>query len=287
MAHEQDENKVPEALVSNEITTLTAAVKDESGTAILTGGRVMQIVKEAEKSNTLSKDFFDLQIQFAIHAQRITGLELGDVLLRYTCLYRRFSLPTPPDAQNPEWKHFVAQIKSSESLGELAYNYYLGTIKKGPETPLPCFSYHYEWPGTICLHFANNDKSEKGPLSDEQMPERIAELRGIFTEVKKWYPEATTVKSPPSWIHAMPKMLRLFPSGPTQNLEPVNNVLDATSTWGQFLNRKKEVRKDVAQAFLEKIQKAKTEDELMASFPSQAFTGQCDIDVMYKFFGVA
>ncbi|MSR86918.1 hypothetical protein EXS70_01975, partial [Candidatus Peribacteria bacterium] len=174
--------------------------------------RQVLLQSEAEKRE-FEKEFITLQIQFAREAARVDDISFAKALLLFTGIYRRSGIPLDErnelDDTNPQWQEFLSHIGNDEQLVTAA----LAMIRRPtPDTPTEnCFSYSYdETDKAINIHFENNDRHEKGPLSDERLGARVAELKSMFAEIKKKHPEAERVRGS-SWIYNIPNYRRLFP----------------------------------------------------------------------------
>ena len=108
----------------------------------------------------------------------------------------------------------------------------------------------------------------------------------MFTHIKTNHPEAQEVQGG-SWLYNLEKYQSIFPSEYTSNLQPSPHPYRGQAAWGQFLDRNNKIRPKVASLFLEKLQIAKTQDEVLDSFPLKALRAGADIRYFYDYFGIA
>lgn len=240
------------------------------------------------------KEFFGLQIKFALRLSEVGKVPLGDALLYYTSLFRTFGAGRHLDRNNPDWQHFIlAQgTPDSDAWTERAYKFYLDGKDKLENqlekeyTQFGCFTYDYNFfEKAISIHFNKNDSGNKSPLSDEDLEQRKAELKQMFEHIKKHCPNAERVRGD-SWLYNLAKYKRIFPSAYTANLEPSPDPYSNLNIWGQFLQGNRQIREQSTQIFKEGLEKATYKEEVLASFPLKALKVGCDIGVFYNELGI-
>jgi len=233
------------------------------------------------------KDFFALQIKFAQKLSEAGKVPLGDALLYYTSLFRTFGAGRSLDRNNPEWQHFIL-FHGNPDLAERAYKFYL-TGKEKLQAQMDreyvqfgCFSYDYNFfEKTIYIHFNNNDTDENSPLSDEKLGQRREDLKRMFENIKSDHADTKYVKGG-SWLYNLPKYRRIFPEKYTTDLKPENNPYSNLNTWGQFLDKNRQLNKGAVSVFTDRLGKAANKEEILGSFPLQALAASCDISEFYR-----
>ncbi len=155
------------------------------------------------------REWFDLQPRCAERAAAITGLSLDDALLRFTTFYHRMGLGYTFDSSGPVWRDYLRDLHAARDRATFTADFCAAHSPPAAVSPFGCFGYTYvpaEW--WIRLHFANADRSGYGPLSQERVAVRHAELRALFADVAVRYPGARTVRGN-SWLHGTMAYRRL------------------------------------------------------------------------------
>jgi len=190
-----------------------------------------------------SRAFTELILYFAARVATVDGISLDDALLTATPLYPNFKLGTAFDASQPAWQEFLAGIHEAADPVGWTHSFYIPHARQYHPHPFGCFEYHYD-PATRTagLHFGNLDTSGLGALSRERRPERMRELRVLFTDLRRQHPEAETVQggSYPmrgtSWLYNLPAYRVLFPPVYVAIATPTRPGFTLLDVWGQFLN---------------------------------------------------
>src|SRR4051812_44752439 len=157
----------------------------------------------------LPQAYFALQLQFAEHVAPLAGLAREDAILEYTTFYLNFELDRSFDPAHPVWQAYLRGLREASDPAEWTYAYYRTREQPFVAHFYGCFHYSY-WADieAIRLHFINRDP--EGPLGKERMPERFAELRAMFTDIRRAVPEARFVRGG-SWLYNVEAYRRLFP----------------------------------------------------------------------------
>ncbi len=240
-----------------------------------------------EQKRAAQREFIQLQIAFAHHAARACGISFEKALLRNTRLYRQFGLPLDAnrelDDQNVQWKEFLSHANTDEQLCTAA----LGMLPEhSREKTDNCFSYSYDDEDkAVNIHFENNDPDKKGPLSEERLDARKAEIRSLLLDIRKKFPQAKHVRGS-SWLYNMPNYRKLFPPTYTDKMGTPRSLTTTMSLWGQFFSREGGLRRDRVQEFMTKLEKAKTEEELLDSFPLREWSAGCNIQDFYTYYDI-
>jgi len=235
-------------------------------------------------------EFFRIQEIFAKKLAEITGMSLVESLLKYTTFYKRIGVQDwEHNINNILWQEYLQKIHSGTSPSEAAYSMYLIDFQEVMPTNKirECFSYNY-YPKerTVHIHFRNNFANSNSPLSDENMQDRIDELKNIFTEVKRKYPEAEKVMGG-SWLYSYETYRRLFPHHFTESMIERDNIgHQGNAIWGQFLQSNGELNESRANEFLQKVETARTKEDLFRAFPIKFYETIGDVKEFYEFLDI-
>lgn len=236
----------------------------------------------------LPRGWFDLQLGFGRRVAAVGGGRFEEGLARQTNLYRCLGLPWEMDLGHPVWVEFVEGLLRAEDAVAWAYGFYRERWREYGVRPFGCFRYDFEPEGTwIRLHFSNQDGSGEGAISKARMEVRLAELRAMFGEIARDYPEATEVRGN-SWLYGREAYRRLYPPAFCRVLTPARTEdnFQYLALWGQFLDREKRVKLAMAGEFLERIGRAQTMEELAAAFPQRVYSAACGIAEFYDFYRI-
>jgi len=136
----------------------------------------------------------------------------------------------------------------------------------------------------VSLHFANHESSGS-PLSEENMEKRKSELKELLRRLKKEpYGETANFRMY-SWLNSFAPFSRLLPPEFFHNA-PVKDYYASEAVWGQFLDRKANLRENMVNEFLQCINKATSKESLYDCFPYKATEAIAPIKVLYKHFGL-
>lgn len=216
--------------------------------------------------------FFDLQLRFAHRVATLAGMPLAQALLDYTNLYVRWGLGRGFDAAHPVWQAYLCGLAPSLAANqEWTWHVYQG--RRAHDVPAPaaasvgCFSYATEGPGQIRLHFHNADTSGQSPLAASRREHRAQELAALFDLVQRNEPLGARVRGT-SWLYQIEAYRRLFPTGYLATAMPVQRFRNMP-LWGQFLDRHGDLRPEVAEPFVHRMECATDLQGLTASFALQ------------------
>ena len=106
----------------------------------------------------------------------------------------------------------------------------------------------------------------------------------MFADIRRDLPEAEAVRGR-SWMYHLPAYCRLFPPEYGLGAVVVEPELQFMSLWGQFLDRRWDLRPGPAGLFRERIATARTLDAVLGSFPLSVLAPRCHIDPFYAFYG--
>lgn len=208
-----------------------------------------------------NKDFFKLIYKYALRYSEITGESIEDILLTHTPFYYAIGNHTWESDKNSKlWLEYLDGIKSGKSPDELAYDMYIQHLEKSNHKWFGYFRYKHmldkEGIPIVKLHFENYDTSVYGPLSKERRDIRISELKDMFTEIKKLYPDVKYVQGG-SWLYNYESYNRLFPHSYTKDLQfqPVKDTRMFVP-WSPFVSSDGTLKSNFVEEFLTKIKVA-------------------------------
>lgn len=237
-------------------------------------------------------DFLTLQVVFAERVAAVSDVPLERALFAYTSLPIRFGVPFGDLVEGrPEWQAFLAELRQSGDLTVTVTEFHaraqrslLGLFPTRPQ--FGCFSFHYiPRKGIVRPHFAQCDQSEGGPLDVTRAPVRRTELTAMLRQVQADHPDARFVLGK-SWLYNLEAYRRLFPPAFIETLQPRPHEYHSLGLWGQFLNRRGQVKSDLAAQFLERVAAAVDLDALAASFQLSMLRAACDVRAFYRHFGI-
>lgn len=219
----------------------------------------------------LYHDYFDLQLRFAARYAELAGLPLTKAVERCTNLRRRFGLWGV--AGEERWNAFLHRIEDLPThprVLQAAIAMHDGRLPSAP-SPFGCFSYDPpDAQGTLRLHFMPDERHrDASPLAEGQLPQRRAELRALFMEVRQLHPGLQRVRGL-SWLYHVPAYRSLFPPAYAASVRPATEPLNMTgsSTWGQVLDHGHRVRPGIAASVLPSLDPSTVHAPWLA-FPRQ------------------
>jgi hypothetical protein len=239
-----------------------------------------------------SRDYVGFQVAVARELSRISGRPVAEIGHDYTTLLNPY---VRPDLQT----YADVDSMSDEEITELIYQGEVQLAQTQPPIPyheytrFGCFSYHAhageERKGRVDIHFSNAEFDETGPLNSDKIDRRLHELRDVFTELHKNWPQAEYVRGD-SWLYNLEAYRRLFPESYTANPEiDTSDVSIVTGrTWGQFADDKLGLKKELADTFLANIRELTvvTPATVREAMPYQALIVKAPIADFYKKYGI-
>ncbi len=239
-------------------------------------------------------DYFDLQLRFADRVAQASGRPFGELLGETTNLHRRFGFGRhDPAAPDPKWRDFVAGL-SARPAPEDRLAWTLAAYDAAPPEPLPPDQTAFgvfaceraDEDGQIRIHFHNLGDAEgpEGPLAHSRAPARRAELTAMFAHIAATQPEARRLAGA-SWLYNLEAYRRLFPPAYADSRTPCPEPhrLSGSSTWGQAVDHRGEVRPGMRERLLEG---PLDPDAPWRAFPLQALMTKAPLAVFYDFYGV-
>jgi hypothetical protein len=242
-----------------------------------------------------SRDYIGLQVKVAQEVANRLKLPLSQVVDNYTTIFHSYIWP---DTENyldidhmteNELTNAIYEKEKAHSEKQQPTEYHKGN-RYG------CFAYFphtggtgEELKGRVDIHFANAELDETGPLDREKIDRRLAELKEMFTQIKKTIPEAKFVRGD-SWLYNIEAYKRLFPESYIGNAEIDTSpaALATGRTWGQFSDSHLELKEDLAKQFLKNIKELEevTPEAVREALPLQALTVTAPIEDFYKKYGI-
>lgn len=227
-------------------------------------------------------DYFDLQLRLAAVMAERTATPFREAMSHYTNLRRRLGLF---DNTDPGWLAYLDGLEAAsdrlawtmEVFGRLE-----GERVAPDQTVFGCFA--CEAPGddgTLRIHFQNRELGQElSPLSTARIEARMADLRAMFSFIQREYPNALRVKGG-SWLYNLEAYRRLFPPEYGASRQPAQEPirLSGTSTWGQMVDHRGQVRPEARARFLAALEGLDVERPWLAfplrtqitAAPTQAF----------------
>lgn len=242
------------------------------------------------KPEFYTKDFFSLLIIYAQKRAEIEDIEILESVKLYTPIYfliGNYSFEFDPSSSI--WIQLINRYKNGEDLVEISYSLHVVNYQNHSKRRkwYGCFGYKYEensnGNGIIKIHFQNDGKSKEGPLASNQKENRLHELRDMFADIKQSYPNAKYVQGG-SWLYNIEAYKRLFPKEFFADMKSRVPKTQILVIWGQFVNSEWEVKTDIADRFLNRLNKAKTVDDLNNAFEMWEFFPSADIKYFYSFY---
>lgn len=236
------------------------------------------------------RGYFEVQLLFAEAIAGRTSRPLSETCLEFTNLHRRLGLGrAEEDAPSAEWTRYAAGLErcaSRSSRLDWTLAFFAGASpKESVRRRFGCFSYELLDPGDVVrIHFSNRDTTgDSGPLARAKADSRLAELQEMFAFIRAHHSRAQIVRGG-SWLYNLQAYRRLFPPEYAASVfEPEHVRLNGTSSWGQLVDFRQEVKPDIRQALLANIGVVDIAAPWTA-FPMRALGAQSLIEPFYQFY---
>lgn len=241
------------------------------------------------------RPYLEVQLRLARRMAELIGAPLGEMALQHTNLHRRLGLGvwrSGPAAAG--WAPYAARLEVEGDLAaQVAWT--VDAVRDAPPEVLPhpgqigfgCFA--HEPPGedaSVRIHFYNLDADAAGgPLARGKIERRKAELGALFAHVAETCPPDTVIRGG-SWLYHVEAYRRLFPPayvasrGPWQG--PIG--LRGTSTWGQTIDSREDIRPDVRDAVVANLHRLDPEAPWLV-FPFQPLRVEAPLSAFLAFYG--
>ncbi|MGA0599598.1 hypothetical protein ACO2Q3_02725 [Caulobacter sp. KR2-114] len=239
------------------------------------------------------RGWFELQLRLAEVAAERRGAPLGETVGLLTNLHRRFGLGTlDPQAVSPFWRRYVEGLEARATLEE-RLDWTVRCCAEGPPptTARPVFGcFAYDPPdaalgdGVVRIHFENRDDDGVSPLADDKLGRRRADAAAMFGHIAAAHADAHTVKGG-SWLYNLEAYRRLFPpqyGASRQRPEPLR--LNGTSSWGQLIDHRGQVKPAAREAFLTRLRDLDP-DAPWRVFPLPALAVSAPLAAFTAFYG--
>jgi len=232
-------------------------------------------------------EFFEIQEVFARRVSAVTGLPFEEALLKYTSYYKRIGVEDWDfDEKHPRWRLFMDRIKDTQSVAEAACR--LSAIRPDAvkETKrFGCMGFDCREDVAV-MHFRNDFSSPDGPLSKQQIPARISELKKVFEYIFEHHKEVRVVEGF-SWLYNYEAYRRLFPAEYIRNMELIADPpVRIHSTWGQFIDSSGGLNSERTLAFKNSVASANSLSALLAAFPFRTYKPRANIECFYSSYGI-
>jgi hypothetical protein len=208
--------------------------------------------------------------------------------MRYTSFYKRIGAGNWGfDADNPLWKSLLQRMQNGQKPSVAAFELHQASALKITDITKRFGCMGFDCRGSsVVLHFRNDFSSASGPLSRQQITERLAELKDMFGYILKHHPDVRFVEGC-SWLYSYRAYCRLFPEEYIAGTELVKEIpVRLHSAWGQFVNSEGDIHCERADCFKEKVGAAASLQELLDSFPFRVFRSKSDIRFFYLFYKI-
>lgn len=212
--------------------------------------------------NPLPDRYLDIQLRFASTIAQRSEADLGDTVLWFTNFARRFGIGKPPmAATRPEWHHYAETLTGLGSPAEqlewtIEFARDRPTNRAATSSTDVCagpFSAEVT-DAVVRCHFVSTDADDLSPLHPTKRARRKAELVAVFDQVRAAHPEATRVRGV-SWLYNTSTYRSLFPPEhiATATRRADLHGFQGSSSWGQFLDHRGEVKHDRADVFVRRL----------------------------------
>ncbi|CAN7615322.1 hypothetical protein LJR129_004663 [Acidovorax sp. LjRoot129] len=230
------------------------------------------------------EDYFSLQLKFAMCYAVNAAVPVDVAIDRCTNLRRRLNLWGDTGASR--WALFLDRVKSA--VDDHAEQVALCAEFQRPlsyvevKRSFGCFSYDPpDAHGTLRIHFVAPDGISSSPLAIENSSARRAELQDLISYVQRTELSVTTVRGV-SWLYNLQAYRRLFPAAYSASVQSARFPLhlNGSSTWGQVLNWRQEVKPAVRDQLLVRLRDMEVATPWLV-FPLQALVATSQIEVFY------
>ena len=204
--------------------------------------------------------YFEVQLLLARRMATLTGDPVGQMTRSYTNLSHRLGQGAPLEGSpTAVW---LAYEEALDAVPELVNQVALTrqTFIEQPEETIPasgqtlfgCFAHEAsDSDGRVKMHLHNRDTDDVGgPLAAAKAGRRRGDLAAMVANIRKVHPHATAIQGG-SWLYNLEAYRRLFPADYIASRAVPDTVrLTGTSTWGQLLDSRSEIRPAVRDALV-------------------------------------
>lgn len=238
-------------------------------------------------------EYFDAQVHFAFKWSELTGEPIADTLKSKTAIFRRMTGSAHSDDEaDAQWNDLVSQLDPTATPDEVTSTFFDAyshdpANRYQPDGHSSALGYDYiPATKTVKIHFTNPRRGEK-PLSDENMGKRREEFQALLENVREEHPEAALLMSA-TWLRSTDHYRALSPPdiAPAKNLMSPDMKFGGNSVWGQFIDASGNVNQRVYDQFMERIDSARTLEDLIDAFPYKTMQAVDPIDKYFDYYGV-
>lgn len=236
-----------------------------------------------------AKPFFDLQLDFAERIAAVAGLPFEQAVLDYTNLYIRFGFGREFSSSHPGWREYADGLRGAADRSAWTYRFY--TVRSGAVEPpglvatFGRFAYARLDRDRIRLHFLGGEEGGQSPLASGRRGQRTAELAALFADVKRRGEDTVRVVGA-SWLYNVEAYRALFPASYLATARPLRGRFRHMPLWGQFVNRRGEIREDAARELRARLRRLPHAEEADACFPSPLLSLEAPARDFCAFYGV-
>jgi hypothetical protein len=236
------------------------------------------------------EDYFSLQVQFAQRYAQTAGVPWSEAIAKCTNFRRRFGLAS--SAGELEWKQFLCRLPDDVDHATVLrqaidFHGQCRASEAKSHADFGCFSYEPpDGEGTLRIHFMPHEaQRQESPLGVSRRPQRMAELRDMFSHIRSKHSQARSVRGI-SWLYNLDAYKRLFPpdyvASAARPSFPLH--LNGSSTWGQVLNHRQAVKPEVREALLGNLSGLNVHAPWQV-FPLHALVATGPVPSFYEWYG--
>lgn len=202
----------------------------------------------------------ELQLRLARRAVSIGILGFGDAVEQLTNLHRRLGFGDPCDRPCVDWIRYVDGLDARPDLADQV-RWTTEFAASSQVTPPPStavaragpFSVHVQG-DLLRTHFVSQAPSPVSPLHGSFLEQRRRELRAVLSVAMREHPEARRVRGT-SWLYSTRSYRAIFPPShvATGTVRTDVHRFQGSSAWGQFLDHRGGVKRDLATRFVSAV----------------------------------
>ena len=242
---------------------------------------------------------FLAQIEFAQALSRVRNELLPYVLHIDTNLFFYMNGPHSTDIGIfREITHGMTAADDPKALANKFYSQYLTAVHSEYDRPAmfdkegnyfdgPSYDYDPAMK-VITRHFTAPNRTDRSPLSPENIPVQEENMRRMYTAIRRRHPDAKYVQGT-SWLMSEPRYQHLLPAeAVTESIEIRPPELQYTSdmVWGQFIAANGKGHRPNYQRFSANLKRAQSEEAVITSFPYMVRKSRNPIEHYFKRYGV-
>lgn len=205
----------------------------------------------------LRADYVELQLRLARRAASIGTHGFGEAVAQLTNLHRRLGFGDPCDSPCVEWTRYIDGLDARPDLAdqvrwtiEFAAS---SQVTPPPSAAVACagpFSVHVQG-DLLRTHFVPLATSPVSPLHGSFLSQRRKELRAALAEAMRKHPHASRLRGT-SWLYSTRSYRAIFPPSHVATASVRTDVqrFQGSSAWGQFLDHRGGVKRDLAARFV-------------------------------------